>query len=186
MINLLPPEQKKQIQAGMSNVLLLRYIILSLILAGLLFAMNGGVYLMLINSTKSAELAIQDGEQKSREYAQVQKDATAFRGNLATAKSILDKEVRYSEIAVKIAQTIPSGIVLQSLQLDASTFGQPVTLSARGKSHQDAIRLKTSLEDSPSFSNARLLSTSILEDGGAFPVSIEVSVVIDPGVTKND
>lgn len=184
MINLLPPDQKRQIRAGQSNVLLLRYCILSLLLAGLLLAVIGAVYLLMNSSKETAEITIQDSVSKSQKYQKVKQDAASFTKNLTTAKTILDKEVHYSKIAVKIAQVIPSGIVLESLQLDAKTFGTPSTFNATGRSYNDGIRLKTAFEQSDIFKDVRLQSVSTNEKEGSTSVSIVISATIDPKVVK--
>lgn len=183
MINLLPPEQKRQIRASISNVLLLRYCIVTVLLAVMLLLSIGAVYLIMKNSKEAAELAISESTAKSASYQKIQQGAEEFKKNLSTAKTILDKEVRYSEIAVKIAQALPPGIVLESLQLDAKTFGQATTLSAKGKSYSDAIRLKTAMENSPMFENAHLQSVTQGSEGD-YPVSILISVVINPEIAK--
>lgn len=191
MINLLPPERKREIRAGQTNVLLLRYCVLSLVLAALLFILAGSVYFLMQNSQKAAQTAIQESETKNAQYQKVQQDVAAFNTNLQTARTILDKEVRYSQIAVKIAQTLPSGVILQSLQLDAKTFGQPMTLNAQAKTYDDAIRLKTAFEQSSSFSNVYLLSVTNGSDTGegsqssAYPVSIVINVTINPEIAKS-
>ena len=64
MINLLPPQEKKQISAGRVNVILRRYCIISLIFAGLLFLTIGGFYLFLENSRTSAQANIDEGNAK--------------------------------------------------------------------------------------------------------------------------
>ena len=50
MINLLPPQEKKQITAGRVNVLLRRYCVVSLSLLGLLAITIAGFYLLLTNN----------------------------------------------------------------------------------------------------------------------------------------
>lgn len=185
MINLLPPNDKRQMHAGQSNVLLLRYCIASLLLAIPLFGLVGGVYFIMRNSENTARAAIEESDRKSSGYQETEKNAAEFRKNLQIAKGILDKEVRYSKIAVKVAQTMPSGIVLESLELDASTFGQSVTLNALGKSYDDAIRLKTAFERSNDFNDAHLEVVSRGEtDEQGFNTSISISVIISPDIVR--
>ncbi len=186
MINLLPPQEKRQIVAGQTNVILMRYCVISLMLAGLLILVTGGVYVIMMNTKARAEEAIALGNQKTAQYATVQQEATEFANNLSTAKTILGKEVAYSKVAVKIAQALPSGIVLQSLSLDAKTFGTPTTLNAKGKNYADALRLKTSLENSGLFSNVNLASVTMASDGAksGYPTAIIMNVTIKPEVAK--
>lgn len=185
MINLLPPELKKQIKAAKNNSLLMRYCVLSIILLFLLSAMIGGVYLMMDQSKKSAETTIEESNTKRASYAKVQQEVDNFQKNLATAKTILDKEVKYTNVTLKIAQSLPPGIVLDSLQLDATSFGQPITLNAKGKSYDDALSLKSSLENKPEiFQNVHLQTVSRGEDG-QYPVTITINVTISQEITKS-
>lgn len=189
MINLLPPEQKRQIIAGQSNTLLLRYCTLSIALTILIFAMAGAIYLVLMNSMRMAENTIASGNEKSLAYQKDETEANEFKKNLATAKAILDKEVTYSLVAVRIANSLPPNIVINSLQLDSSTFGQPVTLEASGKTYSDAISLKTALEKSSYFNNVFLESVSEQSNSSEserppYPVNISINVTIDPGIAK--
>ena len=186
MINLLPPQEKRQILAGQTNIILWRYCIVSLLLAGLLFIITGGVYYVMARAKADAESTIETSNRETAKYQNVQQQVTEFTNNLTTAKTILDKEVRYSKIAVKIAQALPSGVVLQSLSLDAKTFGTPTTLSALGKSYDDALRLKTNLEQSDAFQDVHLSSVaqSTSEDATEYPISIAINVTINPEVAK--
>lgn len=185
MLNLLPPDTKRQIRAGKSNVLLLRYCIVSLVLGALLFAMVVVVYVVMNSSKKAAETVIEESNAKSLAYQEIKQNATEFNNNLSIAKTILDKEVKYSEIAIKMAQNIPQGIVLTSLHLDAKTFGTPDSLVAMGKSYNDAIRLKTALENSKMFKDVHLEEVSIMsEPKGEYNTMIQISVTIDPEEAK--
>lgn len=182
MINLLPPNDKKQILAGLSNTLLLRYCTASLLLAIPLFMLLGGVYLVMANSKKTAETTIQESLARSAEYTDIKTQAKEFSDNLAIAKTILGKEVRYSKIAVAIAQAIPPGMSLDNLTLDAQSFGQPITLSARGNSYEEAIVFKNLLERSTTFQDVHLQSVAQQAEGDG--VSITLSAVINPEVAK--
>lgn len=186
MINLLPPQEKRQIRAGQTNVILWRYCVASLLLVALLFTITSGVYFMMAQAKSNAEATIATSNQKAAKYQKVQQQITEFNSNLNTAKTILDKEVKYSKIAVTIAQSLPSGVTLQSLTLDAKTFGTPFTLTALGKSYDDAIRLKSELEKSEAFQDVHLASVSMVtgEDAGEYPISISINVTIKPEVAK--
>lgn len=187
MINLLPQEEKRQIIAGQTNRLLLRYCFITIALALLLFAYIGVSYFIMMNTKATAEKTIADGNQQLNQHQEVQRQAKQFSDNLKVAKAILDKEVPYSKIAVKIASALPSNIVLQSLDLDATAFGKPVTLAARGKTYNDALALKTSLENnSQIFQDVHLVSVTVEENAkDNYPVAISVSVIIRPEVIKS-
>ena len=200
MINLLPPEHQHQLRAARVNVLLIRYVILSLAAVLLLVAAAGASFLILSMTKSSAESVIADSNQKASEYQSVDAEAKEFKSNLQTAKTILDKEVRYSQVLVAIAQTLPKNTVLESIALDATNFGTPTTLSAQTKSYEDALVLKSSLEESDIFSNVHLESITSSAAGGAdgggnpdggggssdseYPISVSINVTINKEVAQ--
>lgn len=187
MINLLPPQEKKQISAGRVNVLLRRYCIITLLLLVLLAIVIAGFYLLLTNNKSSAQDSIDSNNARLAEYHSAQKDVEAFKSNLAIAKSILGNEIHYSEVITKIANTLPQGVVLQSLNLDSSTFGKPMSLNALAKTNNDALRLKSSLEKSNLFQNVYLesVTASPAGDAGSYPVAISINVTLKPEVIKS-
>lgn len=185
MINVLPPDIKRQIIAARSNVLLFRYIIASILLGGLLFALTVGTHLMLGSSKQTAEETIEENNQKQASYQDTKLALKEFSDNLATAKAILDKEVKYSAIAIRLAQGLPRGVSLQSIDLKSDDFGKPITLTVLGNSHNDAARIKDDFNKSTAFKDAFILSTSETEgeDSGK-GVSIELSVTIRPEIVN--
>lgn len=83
MINLLPQQEKKQIRAARTNVVLLRYSMLSF---GAVIFLLGAVLVAnfyLDTSEALAEEAIQDNVAKEGQYAQVKSQAESFRSELS-------------------------------------------------------------------------------------------------------
>lgn len=185
MINLLPPNDKRQIHAGKANVLLVRYCTMSLLLAVPLFLLLGGTYFIMRGAKDVANANIKESTAKTAKYQHIQNEADRFAKNLGIARTILDKEVKYSRIAVTIAQVLPAGITLDSLELSASSFGNPIVLNATGRNYDDAIRLKTAFEESDFFSDAHLQEVALQGEGNDQTVSIAISVVIAPEIIRS-
>lgn len=177
MINLLPPQEKKQIQAAQANVLLWRYSVVTLLLAGLLAAFVVIVFIILGADRANSEAELKRSEEHSQKYRDVQQQVTTFSNDLKTAKAILQKDVRYSQIAMKIGNVIPAGITLQTLTLDAATFDKPTVFVATGQSYNDALRLKKAMEESPLFQNVSLSSVSRDEKTGQVTININATIV---------
>ncbi len=93
MINLLPPSDKRQILAGRSNTLLVRYNFFLLGALGFLLVALGFVYFYLANTKAGAEVVVEENQTKVVGYSKVEQEANAFKSNLAIAKQILGKEV---------------------------------------------------------------------------------------------
>lgn len=179
MINLLPPDDKRQLHASRANSLLLRYNIFLLGALAFMILAIGVAYVFLTTTQATAEQVILDNEKEVSGYAEVQQQEKQFKDNLATAKVILDKEVIYTRTILAISQLLPSGIVLQNLNLDAQTFGTQTTLTVQSKDIPTAVSLKTSLEGSPLFSNVHFQSIQTASGAGSYPVSVSLNVTIN-------
>lgn len=177
MINLLPPEIKVQTSAARANRLLLRYNVLILAAVGFLLLAIGIVYIFLANAKTIAETAIADNTAKAGAFTNAKTEADAFKQNLANARQILDNDVTYTKVVLEIAAVLPSGVVLDTLNLDSQTFGTPTTLSTNVVDYATVLRLKDSLQASDLFSNVSIQTIS--DSGqGAYPLTATLSVTI--------
>lgn len=176
MINLLPPESRRELRAARSNTLLARY---NIFLVGALVFMLlaiGFVYFYLNTTKASAEQAITESKAKVAGYATVEAQAEEFNTNLRIAKQILDQEVHYSKVVLEIASLMPTGTVLDNLALDSATFGTQTTLNAKAKSYERALALKDSFQSSDLFSDVHF--QSIAGGEGNYPVAVSLNVTI--------
>lgn len=187
MINILPPEEKKQLRAARSNSLLIRYNILLVGVFVFLALAIGFVYIYLSSTKTAAENLITENKTKVASYDDVAEEAADFRKNLQVAKQILDREVTYTDAVVDIAQAIPSGVVFDNLSLDASTFGTERTITAHAKSYGRALALKDAFQKSDLFSNVHFQSITTGGSNGdsssssapGYPVSVTLNVTIN-------
>ena len=183
MINLLPPDTKRELRAARSNTLLVRYNIF--LVGALVFMMIalGIVYVYLSNTKAGAEQAISESNAKVANYALVEAQAAEFRQNLQTAKQILDQEVNYSKVVLEFASLMPAGTILDTLTLDSATFGTPITLNAKAKNYESALALKDSFQNSSLFTDVHFQSISGVADAGS-PVSVSLNVTIKKEAAK--
>lgn len=179
MINLLPPLEKKELRAARTNVLLLRYNFFLLGAVAFLGAATIITYIYLTTTKSNAEQAINENRAKESAYAATAAEAQQFRANLTTAKQILDHEVTYSKVIVNIAQILPSGVVLDNLNLDAQTFGTETVFNARAKNYDRALALKEAFEKSLMFSNVHFQSITTGDStNSSYPLSVSLSATI--------
>lgn len=170
MINLLPPEEKRQLAAARTNTLLARYSVLTAIIVGLLALEIVGMYFFVDAGTAQNEATIQENEQKTASFSDTKRESEAFTANLATAKYILGKQVPYTSLIFALAGSLPEGSVIDTVALDPATFGTPTTLTVKTTSYNKAISVKTSLQDAkfnkstPLFSSVSFQSVSSSED----------------------
>lgn len=185
MINLLPPDNKKDIRAGYANVIIVRYIVLVLVAFGVLAGIVGVAYVTQANLRVTAQERVDNAAENTGAYETTKQEAETFRTNLATAKQILDKELKYSELIIAIAKALPDNVYLDTLSLDAETLGEPVSLTASAKTIKDAQKLKASFEqNSDLFSDVHYESIAPQAQSGedrsssAYPIKVSISVTI--------
>ena len=177
MINLLPEFDKKQIRAGRINHLLVRYTIIMAAVLVLMFAEFVLTYFYMQYTKTIAEDAISDNQSKSQEILAKKQEVDTFRGNLSTAKQILDKQVDYSAITLEVASLIPKGVVLEQLTIDPATFGTATTLTAKAIDENAARELKNSLSNSSYFSDVHFNTIARAEGGDSgYPYTATLSL----------
>lgn len=166
MINLLNPNQLKQIRAARVNVRLRRFLISTVLtLVGI-----GGVYAVGYKiSTDGYTTAQNDNtiaQSTLANYATVKKEAESYQSNLSIAKKILGGEIVFSNFMINVAKILPPNTVLDSLTLttkpttSSKTKPGSTQIKARAKSYADVLTLKSRLEDSDIFSDVRIASTT--------------------------
>jgi len=160
VINLLAPDDRRQLAAARTNTLLVRYVILLTLFIVLLFVEMGGVYVFLSAEKAQDEQSIAENDAKNVSYAPVKAQADSFRSNLATAKYILDQQVPYTKLIITIASVLPQDVIIDRLTLDPSNFGTPTTLSVKAKSYADLIQVKSNMQKSKLFSDVNFQSIS--------------------------
>jgi Tfp pilus assembly protein PilN len=184
MINLLPQEEKRQLQAARSNTLLIRYNILLLGVVAFMGIAIAVTYVFLNSAQQRAQQTIQENNAKATQYASIQSQAQLFRQHLATAKQILDNEVTYSKVVLDISKLIPSGVVLENLALDSQTFGTETTLVAMAKNYSSALALKDSFGSSSLFSDVHFQSITAGGSDTTYPVTVNLNITIKKEVAK--
>lgn len=193
MINLISPEQKRDIRAARINVMLVRYCIALLSLA-LLTGLIYGLGFWIVGQEKQAiEERLLSQSEQSKAYAAVEKEADAFKQNLAIAKAILGKEISYSEFLVTLAGDMPSGTIITNLSLGgpAATVKNGMTLDARTGSYAKVLELKGKLEESSLFENVSIASATRPDNIGSlsglearYPYEVSYNVKLSKQTTS--
>ncbi|MBC7764382.1 hypothetical protein H7Y29_01580 [Microbacteriaceae bacterium] len=185
MINLLSPEDRRQLRAARSNNLLLRYTILLGVVILVLLAEMTGVYFMLSADKARNEEIIHENEARTVSYSATKSSATQFKSDLTTAKYILGNQVPYTKLITTIANILPSDAVVDTLSLNPTTFGTPTQLTIHTKSYQSAINVKQFLQKSAIFSDVSFQSVAQQTDNpGAFPFTAIYNVTISKDAAK--
>ncbi len=180
MINLIPLEEKRQIQAARANSVLVRYTFVLLIAGAFLGLVLAGSYFLLTLTKTSSEALIEANDSKASAYSTTQNQITALTGNLTEARTILNQQLSYSKALSNIGTSLPPGVVLEEVSLTPQSFETtPTTLKVFAKDNQATVTLQSTLASSPYFSNVNLDSVS--ETGGidGYPVSASLTVTLN-------
>lgn len=175
MINLLPPDDKKQVRAARSNVLLLRYnflLIGIIVFLGLAIAFT---YYYLSMSLDAANQTIANNAQKETSYSTTKTEAEKFRAQLSESKAVFDGQISYSAALINIAHLIPDGAVISTLELGETSFSTPLILNVNVKGKFQAATVRDNFKNSPLFSNVTIGTVKKGTVTG-YPYSIEVTV----------
>lgn len=189
MINLMPPDDRRQLAAARTNTLLLRYAILIIPVIAFLCLEMTAMYVVISTSKSHDEETIRENEQKTVAYADVKKQAESFRSNLSTARYILDKQIPYTTLMLALANNLPQGAVLDKLSIDPTTFGTPTTLTIKTDTYDKSIQIKTTLQNIK-INNVSLFSTVSFQSvttqstsqSQTYPVTAIYNVIYSKGV----
>lgn len=182
MINLLPPERKQTIRAGLINRLLVRYVFLSVGVMAAVMIIFALTWLSMVAVKSNAEQTIATAEASSRSIQQDASDVTVFENNLRTAKEILSREINYSEIILRYASAIPPNTIIDSITLDPSITGQSSTFTAKVKTEGDVTKLKDALSESEYFDEVRLSEVVFNQLEETYKYSVTIDLVVNPSL----
>lgn len=167
MINLIPDKIKSDRKYARLNILIARHLSgLALIAVLAVGFMISGVQLMRTDEAEVKEkLAVKEAEYEP--LKQYEDEAKELNAEVKTIQSLFAREVKFSELLVSIASSIPTGSRLTSLSLTGGSTA-PINISARVPSQEGAAVLRKSLVESDIFEAADInnISTGDTTDAG--------------------
>ena len=186
MINLMPEDTKKEIRAARVNVLLNRYIILILSAGVFLAIVIGGSYYILNQTRANAELLIKTNDTKADVYSSTKAQVAELSSSLSETKGILDQEVSYSNVLTRIANLMPAGTIIDTIELDSSSFGStPLNLKVYAKTTNEAIALRDKFQSSPYFTNVNFETISDNNAGvTGYPVGATMTLTLNRTIAQ--
>jgi Tfp pilus assembly protein PilN len=190
VINLLNPEDLKQIRAARTNVRLRRYVTATAFTLVAIVGVYATGYILADNQYTKATADNRASQAELQNYAKTKDDATTYRSNLTIAKKILANEIVLSDFLVDLANTLPPNTVIDGLTLTttkptSASKTNTTQLKARAKTYDDVVVLKTRLEESELFSDVNIDSTitSSAENatglGLTYPIEATFNLTID-------
>ncbi len=184
MINLLSTTQQKEMKAARSNTVFLRYIF---ILSGAVLFIIGALgvtYVFLDTSARQAEQIRADNEANTAGYQQTAAAASGLRSQISDAKTLFDAEIQYSKALTRLAELLPSGTALTSIELKPETFNASTTLSILVTGESAADRLREAFASSPYITSAQPGNLTINNDNSTYPYTVEFTVTIDRSIIE--
>lgn len=180
MINLLPDEMKKEIVAARHNILLIRYILMSLLAIGSLYMVTSSSEQILSNTKDSAEELIATNTTEAGVYSETKQKVTELSTKLSSARTILDQEVKFSDLITGMAALMPEGTIIKELKLNKENLSSPTTIIAFGKTTESILEMQTAFRGSMLFSSVEFQTIDQSEsEVPGYPVKAPMTVVFN-------
>jgi Tfp pilus assembly protein PilN len=178
MINLLPPDLKKDYLYGARNTLLKNWALAfaaGLIGLGVL-ATYGLVTLQKSSNSYSTQVAVAQKQLDDQNLKGTEKQVKELSSDFKLVVQVLSKEVLFSKLLRQIATVIPSNAILTGLTINQVSGGIDITAAA--KDYQNATQLQLNLQDPANkiFSKADIVSItcSASAQNTAYPCAVQI------------
>jgi capsular polysaccharide biosynthesis protein len=180
MINLLPTTFTAEIRAGRTNVILIRYIFITVIAFAFLVLILAGSVILLDITKRSSDQLIEANAVAAAEYSATSAEIDRLKDNLNVSKSILNNQVSYSKVLQKITTAMPAGTVLQEILLNDADFDgtKPVAIKFYAVTNDAANLLGPALQAVPGFTKAEIDTISDTTGIPGYPISAVLTVTL--------
>lgn len=177
MINLLPEERKTDLGSSRANLIIARYIGIVVLAVLFLMAALATSQSVLKSTMQSAENIIATNDLKADVYSETAEQVRVLESQLTDTKTILNQEVRFSEILVKLGQIMPEGAVVGELTFDEKSLnGSPSILKVYTKNNTVTSQVQNSLQSSRVFERVSLQGTEDGQGIDGYPIAVSISV----------
>lgn len=178
MINLLPPQTKKDLKTAKQNVIIRNYLIAT-ILIGILILLTFGVSFRLVRNQVAAARDSQSRSNESiKELEDTKKAGSEFISNVTLAKQILNSDLSFYNLIIDIAAVVPKGVIMSNLAVGANALTAPLAISARATNYDTAIKFKNSLDSSDIFEDVKITSLTSDEPSAEDPIAAKYRVTV--------
>lgn len=175
----MPDNAKKEIRSARMNVILMRYIFVIIFAFGFLVLLLAGSYVVLTQTKISATQVAGSSDTKSEAYTTTKAQVDALNSGLLEARSVIAQEMRYSTILTSIGQRMPTGTVVGSMILGASSpSGTPITLKAYAKTTNEITALKNAFQSSSQFINVTVDPNSETKGIEGYPIGASLTLTV--------
>jgi hypothetical protein len=154
---------------------------MTLIAALGLVAVMYGTTIILSETKGSADLLIETNDTEAGIYSETKQKVSELDSQLSGAKTVLDDEVRFSEILTGIGKIMPQGTVIGSIDITTGTSaGAPLAMTAYAQTTNQIIKLQSAFRSSSLIQAVDFQSVSA-DSGGIkdYPVSVTMTITFN-------
>lgn len=178
MINLLPPDLKRDYLYGARNTMLMNWALA--FAAGLLglgmLATYGLVTLQKSSTSYSTQVSMAQQQLDDQNLKGTEKQVKELSSDFKLVVQVLSKEVLFSKLLRQIATVIPSNAILTGLTINQVSGGIDITAAA--KDYETATQLQLNLQDPTNkiFSKADIvsISCSASAQNASYPCAVQI------------
>lgn len=181
MINLLPNEEKVQIRAARTNVILSRYIFIILFAIAFLVLVTGASYYVLRQFDMSAKQTISSHSLTSHSASSTPVANTQIL--LTQAQAILGSNISYVTTLGHITDLLPAHTVLKTISLSTTSFSEPFSFTALATTPTTATQIISSFKASPYFTN--VTGTTPTSSGKSdYPYTVTITATMNRSIGR--
>ena len=160
MINLLPPAVKSNFRYARKNSFLLKIAVgIGAGVIGIIFVVGaGGLFINHYTSSYVSLVSSANQQFKANNLSQTETQIKSTSNNLKLVVQVLSREVLFSQLLQQIGKALPSGSVLENLNITGESGG--IDLQAAAVDYQTASQIQVNLADPANglFSKADIVS----------------------------
>lgn len=176
MINLLPENRKLDLGSARANLIITRYIGIILLAVVFLIGALATSHSVLKSTLTSAENIIEANDVKAEVFSETSQKVQALDAQLNSAKSILNQEIRLSQVLIKLGKAMPEGAVIGEINFnEESLSGSPIELKAYVKTSPTATQLQSNLQSAGVFSTVSLQGTQENQGIDGYPIAVSLT-----------
>lgn len=182
MINLLPKDSQQELKAAHANSILIKALIWVGAATGFLLLISAVTYLLLTNEQSNQKKIAESNASLLAPFNTALADLNKVNSDASIIKGMLSQQMSYSDVILELSALLPKNVILESLSLK-SHGSEANILKVRAKTVSDISTMKAAFDKSKLFSNYTEMITNEKADNSPYPVSIDVSLTINRGVS---
>jgi Tfp pilus assembly protein PilN len=160
MINLIPDEIRINNRFALRNVRLIRYTGVALLTMAVIVAITGLSILNMSRTENNLQKQSADQKQNLASYKPVQDKSKQLSDEISTINTLLNRQIKFSELLPNIAKLMPPGAVLRQLDFTTSDILAGSTASSTTSTNSSGLKpfiIQASVKD-------RTVASTLLEN----------------------